>query len=95
MFVLVTGGAGYIGAHVCKALKEDGYTPVVYDSLINGHSRAVRWGPLERRDLLDRNRLIDVIDAYKPAAVLHFAAFIEAGESVVDAGKYYRNNTLG
>ena len=51
--VLVTGGAGYIGSHTCKALAEAGYEPVVYDNLSNGHEYAVKWGPLETGDILD------------------------------------------
>lgn len=93
--ILVTGGAGYIGSHACKALAKAGFTPVVYDSLVHGHEWAVRWGPLERGDILDRARLDEVITAYAPAAVMHFAAFAYVGESVADPAKYYRNNLLG
>lgn len=95
MNILVTGGAGYIGSHACKALSEAGYTPIVYDSLVYGHSWAVRWGPLEIGDIADRIRLDAVIERYKPMAVLHFAAFAYVGESVQDPGKYYRNNVVG
>lgn len=90
--VLVTGGAGYVGAHACKALHARGYLPVVYDNLVYGHEAAVRWGPLERGDLADRDRLDALIQQYRPAAVMHFAAFTYVGESVADPGKYYRNN---
>jgi UDP-arabinose 4-epimerase len=93
--VLVTGGAGYIGSHACKALSRAGYLPVTYDSLIYGHEWAVKWGPLERGDILDRRRLDDVIEQYRPAAIMHFAAFAYVGESVADPGKYYRNNVVG
>jgi len=93
--VLVTGGAGYIGAHACKALAAAGYLPVTYDNLVYGHERAVRWGPLERGDILDRARLDEVIDRYRPTAIMHFAAFAYVGESVTDPGKYYRNNVMG
>jgi UDP-arabinose 4-epimerase len=93
--VLVTGGAGYIGSHTCKALSRAGYTPVVYDNLSYGHERAVKWGPFERGDILDRARLDAVIEKHRPAAVLHFAAFAYVGESVTDPAKYYRNNTVG
>ena len=92
---LVTGGAGYIGSHTCKALSLEGYLPVTYDNLVYGHERAVKWGPFERGDILDRGRLDAVISHYKPEAVVHFAAFAYVGESVVDPGKYYRNNVLG
>ncbi len=93
--VLVTGGAGYIGSHACKALSRAGYLPVAYDNLVYGHDWAVKWGPLERGDILDRTRLNEVMAQYKPAAVMHFAAFAYVGESVTDPGKYYRNNVAG
>jgi UDP-arabinose 4-epimerase len=93
--VLVTGGAGYIGSHACKALSRAGYFPVTYDNLVYGHERAVRWGPLEQGDILDRARLDEVMNRYKPEAVMHFAAFAYVGESVADPGKYYRNNLIG
>ena len=93
--VLVTGGAGYVGSHVCKALAAAGYSPVTYDSLVSGYRWAVQWGPLEVGDIADADRLAGVIERYRPEAVLHFAAFIAAGESVTDPGKYYRNNVAG
>lgn len=93
--VLVTGGAGYIGAHACKALAVAGYLPVAYDSLEYGHPDAVRWGPLERGRLEDAARLRQVFERYRPAAVLHFAAYAYVGESVTDPARYYRNNVGG
>lgn len=93
--VLVTGGAGYVGSHACKALRCAGYLPVSYDSLVYGHEWAAKWGPLERGDILDRARLDEVLIAYKPVAIMHFAAFAYVGESVIDPGKYYRNNVAG
>jgi UDP-arabinose 4-epimerase len=93
--VLVTGGAGYIGSHACKALSKAGYLPVTYDSLVYGHDWAVRWGPLEQGDILDRARLDEVVQRHRPEAVMHFAAFAYVGESVTDPGKYYRNNVSG
>ena len=93
--VLVTGGAGYIGSHTCKALKEAGFTPVTYDSLVYGHEWAVKWGPLEKGDILDQERLLEVLRRFRPAAVIHFAAFAYVGESVTDPAKYYRNNVVG
>ncbi len=93
--ILVTGGAGYIGSHACKALAAAGYLPVVYDNLVYGHERAVQWGPLERGDLLDIDRLAAVLSHYRPIAVMHFAAYAYVGESVIDPGKYYRNNVSG
>ena len=73
--VLVTGGAGYIGSHTCKALDRAGYTPVTYDNLVYGHEWAVRWGPFERGDIGDRARLDRVLQKYSPLAVMHFAAY--------------------
>lgn len=95
MNILVTGGAGYIGSHACKALTQAGYSPVAYDNLSKGRQSAVQWGPLEEGDLNDRTRLDQVFDQYKPAAVMHFAAAIEVGESVTNPEKYWRNNFFG
>jgi UDP-glucose-4-epimerase GalE len=93
--ILVTGGAGYIGSHVCKALFRAGYNPIAYDNLNNGHKWAVKWGPLERGDILDEARLAEVMTAYKPVAVMHFAALMSVGESVTSPEIYYRNNVVG
>ena len=93
--VLVTGGAGYVGSHCCKALARAGYRPVTYDNLVYGHEWAVKWGPLERGDILDRARLDEVIATQRPSAILPFAAFAYVGKSVSDPGKYYRNNVAG
>lgn len=93
--VLVTGGAGYIGSHTCKALAEAGYRPVTLDSMVSGHDWAVKWGPLERGDIADTESVYHALRHYRPAAVVHFAAHIAAGESMMDPGKYYRNNIAG
>lgn len=93
--ILVTGGAGYVGAHACKALAKRGYRPIAYDNLVYGHEAAVKWGPLEIGDIADRARLDAVIAQYRPQALMHFAAFTYVGESVADPGKYYRNNVAG
>ncbi|MCC6561300.1 MAG: UDP-glucose 4-epimerase GalE [Xanthomonadales bacterium] len=90
--VLVTGGAGYIGSHACKMLAEAGHTPVVFDNLSQGHRWAVRWGPLIVADTADRTALDAAFAQWRPDAVMHFAAFAQVGESVLDPGKYYRNN---
>lgn len=95
MNILVTGGAGYIGSHACKALANAGYTPITYDNLVYGHRWAVKWGALEEGDIADRARLNEVIAKYQPAAVMHFAAYAYVGESVQNPGKYYRNNVAG
>jgi UDP-arabinose 4-epimerase len=93
--ILVTGGAGYVGSHACKALFQAGYLPVVYDSLERGHRWAVQWGPLEVGNLHDRKRLDEVLIKYKPTAVLHFAAYAYVGESVIKPADYYWNNLAG
>ena len=93
--ILVTGGAGYIGAHACKALAVAGYQPITYDNLVYGNARSVKWGPLEKGDVGDRRRLESVLQKYKPIAVMHFAAYAYVGESVENPAKYYRNNVAG
>ena len=93
--ILVTGGAGYIGSHACKVLAAAGYTPVTFDNLYTGWSEAVKFGTLERGDLLDRARLDDVFARYQPQAVMHFAALSQVGESMRQPGHYWRNNTCG
>lgn len=93
--VLVTGGAGYIGSHTCKALAAAGHRPVVYDNLSNGHHWAAKWGPLIEADILDQAALAHTIEIYRPDSVIHFAGSIEAGESVRDPGKYHGNNSFG
>jgi UDP-glucose 4-epimerase len=93
--ILVTGGAGYIGSHACKALAAAGYTPVTYDNLSTGWQDAVKFGPFEQGDLLDRARLDEVFAKHRPAAVMHFAALSQVGESMTDPGKYWRNNVSG
>src|SRR4249920_394206 len=90
--VLVTGGAGYIGSHVCKALAEAGHQPICFDTLEKGHEWAVRWGPLERGDIGDAVRLDDVLSRHRPAAVIHLAGYIEVGESVNQPERYLHNN---
>jgi UDP-arabinose 4-epimerase len=93
--VLVTGGAGYIGSHACKALARAGYRPVTYDNLSRGSRAAVRWGPLVEGDVGDRTRIIAALQQYEISAVMHFAAFAYVGESVADPALYYRNNVDG
>ncbi|AVA23568.1 MULTISPECIES: UDP-glucose 4-epimerase GalE [unclassified Rhizobium] len=93
--VLVVGGAGYIGSHTCLDLANKGFQPVVYDNFSNGHREFVKWGPAEEGDIRDRARLDEVLAKYKPAAILHFAALIEVGESVKDPVSFYENNVIG
>lgn len=92
--VLVTGGAGYIGAHACKALHEAGFVPVVYDNFSTGWKQAVKFGPVEEGDLLDRATLDHAFAKWRPVAVMHFAALSLVGESMKDPSKYWRTNVM-
>lgn len=93
--VLVTGGAGYIGSHACKALKAAGFVPVTFDNLVTGWRDAVKFGPFEQGDLMDRARLDEVFAKHKPVAVMHFAALSQVGESMSEPGRYWHNNVGG
>lgn len=93
--VLVTGGAGYIGSHTCKALAVAGFTPVTYDNMSIGNRWAVRWGPLEIGDIGDIARLSEVFRKYQPVGIIHFAALALVGESVAEPALYYRQNVTG
>ena len=90
--ILVTGGAGYIGSHACKALAQAGFLPVTFDNLVYGHREAVKWGPLIEGDLADRELLSAVMHDYSIQAVVHFAAYAYVGESMQNPGKYFSNN---
>ena len=91
--IFVTGGAGYIGSHVVKALGERGSEILTYDNLSTGHREAVLHGELVTGDLADKTLLRRTLEDYRPDAVIHFAAHIEVAESVGNPLKYYRNNT--
>lgn len=93
--VLVTGGAGYIGSHACKSLKNAGYMPVSYDNLSTGWRDAVKFGPLEEGDLTDRARLDQVFAGHQPVAVMHFGALSDVGQSMREPGLYWHNNLTG
>ncbi len=95
MNILVTGGAGYIGSHACKALAANGFQPVVYDSLVRGHRSLVKWGDLVVGDLHDTEALAAAFRRYQPVGVLHFAAFAYVGESVEHPQMYFHNNVGG
>jgi UDP-glucose-4-epimerase GalE len=92
---LVTGGAGFIGSHACKALAANGHEPISYDNLSRGNRWAVKWGPLEEGDIADTARLQTVLRKYQPAALMHFAAYAYVGESVRQPLMYYDNNFSG
>lgn len=93
--ILVTGGAGYIGSHTCKALAAQGFTPVTLDNLSTGHRDFVQWGPLIQGDIADAALVKQVVQELRPLAVIHFAGLIAVGESVVNPAAYYRNNVVG
>jgi len=94
-YILVTGGAGYIGSHTCKAVRQAARTPLVVDNLVHGHRWAVQWGPLIVGDICDSSLLDHVFERYRPDAVVHFAAYAYVGESVREPAKYYHNNVGG
>jgi UDP-glucose 4-epimerase/UDP-arabinose 4-epimerase len=93
--VLVTGGAGYIGAHTAKALSERGFTPVVFDNLSSGFREAVRWGPFVHGDVRDRGALAEAMAVHRAAAVIHFAGLIEVGRSTVRPDLFWDVNVGG
>lgn len=93
--VLITGGAGYVASHTCKALAASGYRPISLDNLIYGHPWAVQWGPLIVGDIADSSVLDQIFSEHHPIAVIHFAAYAYVGESVTHPAKYYRNNVAG
>ena len=94
-YILVTGGAGFIGSHICKALARAGMVPVTYDNLSTGHIDSVRWGPLIQADIADGARLRHVMAEYSPDCVIHCGANAYVGESVERPSIYYRNNVIG
>ena len=95
MKIFVTGGAGYIGSHCCKAFAERGWEVVVYDNLSNGWREFARWGELIEGDILDEAVLFEALERTRPDVVAHFAALIEVGQSVRDPSAFYRTNVAG
>ena len=93
MRVLVCGGAGYIGSNMTALLAAEGHEPVVFDNFSKGHRTAVKGRKVVVGDLADFNLLVDTLRNERIEAVMHFAAWIEVGESVQEPLKYYRNNT--
>ena len=92
MNILVVGGAGYIGSHMCKYLYQKGYNPVVLDNLVYGHREAVKWGPFIEGAMEDASLLGQIFKNCRIEAVMHFAAFAYVEESGINPGKYYLNN---
>ncbi len=95
MNVLVTGGAGYIGSHLCKILKEKGFTPIVFDNLSRGFEESVKWGPLYIGDLRNQEKIIEVFEKVKIGAVMHLGALSYVGESMENPHLYFENNVYG
>jgi UDP-arabinose 4-epimerase len=90
--ILVTGGAGYIGSHTCKALATAGYLPIVLDDMSKGHQWAARWGPLVEADIADKERVSQTITRFGIRAVIHFAALAYVGESMSKPREYFETN---
>jgi UDP-glucose 4-epimerase len=93
--ILVTGGAGYVGSHACKALNHLGYIPVTFDNLSTGWKDAVKFGPFEQGDLRSEADLYSVFKKYSPVAIMHFGALSQVGESILKPGLYWENNVMG
>jgi UDP-arabinose 4-epimerase len=93
--VLVTGGAGYVGSHACKALRSAGHLPVTLDDLSRGHRWAVRWGPLVEGGIADRDLVRRTIETHRIDAIMHFAALAYVGESMSEPLRYFANNVGG
>ena len=94
--ILVIGGAGYIGSHTVNLLKKSGYNPIIYDNLSKGYKDVAEILNVKfiKGDLGDRKKLKEVFETENITAVMHFAAFIEVGESVQEPAKYYENNVV-
>src|SRR5258708_36963132 len=93
--ILVTGGAGFIGSHCCKALSEAGLKPVCFDNFSTGHPHFVKWGPVIRGDVRNTDEVLQALRRHNVIAVMHFAASSAVGESVANPEKYYANNVVG
>jgi UDP-glucose 4-epimerase len=91
-YILIAGGAGYIGSHTNKALSSQGYKTIVFDNLIHGHSEFAKWGEFAPGDLKDPQQIRRVSRKHPIKAVMHFAAYAYVAESMKDPQKYYLNN---
>ena len=79
--ILITGGAGYVGSHICKKLSQTGFEPIVFDNLSRGNKWAVKWGELIVGDLFDKLTIDSTLEKISPVAIVHLAAFADIGES--------------
>jgi UDP-arabinose 4-epimerase len=93
--VLVTGGAGYVGSHCCKAFAQAGWSVVAFDNLSRGWRESVKWGPFVEGEIADAAAVKAALNRYRPDVVAHFAAYAYIGESVDRPELYYRNNSFG
>ncbi|MDB2470454.1 NAD-dependent epimerase/dehydratase family protein, partial [Paracoccaceae bacterium] len=93
--ILVTGGAGYVGSHACKALKAVGYTPVTFDNLSSGWRDAVQFGPFVFGDINSPSCLKNAFQQYQPQAICHFAALSDISESQHQPAQYWLTNVMG
>lgn len=93
--IIVTGGAGYIGSHVCKQLAIEGFNPITIDNLSRGFEKLVKWGPLYKVDLRDYKSLFKIFKEENPIGVIHLASYAYVGESVKKPMLYYDNNVIG
>lgn len=93
--IIVFGGAGYIGSHTCKQLRLNGFNPVSFDNLSEGHADLVQWGDLIVGDIQNKQDIVAAIQSVAPIAAIHFAAHAYVGESVIEPSKYYSNNVVG
>ena len=93
--ILITGGAGYIGSHICKVFYNAGFTPIAFDNLSTGNKWSVKWGELEVGDLNNKDRLKEVFEKYKFLGVVHLAALSNVEQSCNNPILYYKNNLLG
>ncbi|MEW6570507.1 MAG: NAD-dependent epimerase/dehydratase family protein, partial [Nitrospirota bacterium] len=92
--ILVVGGAGYIGSHTNKLLNRRGYKTVVFDNLIYGHKKFVKWGEFALGDLSKKEQIRSCFQEYPISAVMHFSSFAYVGESIHNPAKYYQNNVI-
>jgi UDP-arabinose 4-epimerase len=93
--ILVIGGAGYIGSHVCKALLQNNFHPVIYDNLSTGHSWALQLGSFYQGDLENETLLLKTIEEVKPKAIIHLASLINVRDSIANPTLYYEKNLIG
>jgi UDP-glucose 4-epimerase len=93
--VVVTGGAGYIGSHVCMKLAEAGFEPFVIDNGVNSEIEAIQWGDYDETNVRNEDEVVSVLGKLRPCAIIHLAGYIEVGESLTETARFYMNNVGG